>query len=248
MRCILKLAILLTLISGCGRSKDDLNDDNGGGYVPLSEELAQKLITPTIYYIPTNSDTANLNCAQTDVLPMKDKTGKSLANVCRSFMKFCLLNGTCKVQIEGSDGLLNYVLLHYSEVVNDDYIFTRVDEKVCRYGYGTKRTCVDPFYSVAADLSIYKAGTVIFIPSLSGILLPDGTLHSGHFIVRDSGSAIRGYGRFDFFTGFITLDKTLNPLTKAGLAWKGTNLPYFVLSDEHAQPILKSRNYPLLPE
>lgn len=242
MKLIVTLFILFVFTLGCGLSKENFdNREANGGYVPLSDEQAQKLITPTIYYIPVH-DGSNAGCASIDILPMKDQSGKILAVVCRSFMKFCLLNGTCKVQVDGV-----YVLLHYNEVTNGDYIFTRVDEKICPFGYGTKRTCVDPFYSVAADLSIYKAGTVIYVPSLAGILLPSGEFHTGHFIVRDSGGSIKGYGRFDFFTGFVTLDKTINPLTRAGLAWKGTNLPYFVLPEEASLAILKSRNYPLLP-
>ncbi|MBC7421591.1 MAG: hypothetical protein H7328_12760, partial [Bdellovibrio sp.] len=196
MSRILSLILILSFSVGCGRAKidsDDIIDENV--YVPLSEEQAKKLITPTIYYIPQH-DGVNASCAATDVKSMKDKTGRLLATVCPSFLKFCILQGTCKVLV-GS----NFILLHYSQVSNNEYIFTRVDESVCRYGYGTKKACVDPYYSVAADLSIYKAGTVIFIPALVGLLLPDATLHAGYFIVRDTGSAIRGYGRFDFFTG-----------------------------------------------
>ena len=59
--------------------------------------------------------------------------------------------------------------------------------------------CLDPYYSVAADLDIYKLGTVVYVPSFVGVLLPSGVNHDGYFVVRDSGSSIKGYGRFDFF-------------------------------------------------
>ncbi len=229
-------------MASCGRSTKENDSANDNVYVPLSLEQAQKLITPTIYYIPQH-DGVNANCSANDVKAMKDKSGKVLANVCPSFLKFCILQGTCKVLVGQS-----FILLHYSQVLNGDYLFTKVNEGVCRYGYGTKKACVDPFYSVAADLSIYKAGTVIFIPSVVGLLMPDGSFHNGYFIVRDSGQAIKGYGRFDFFTGFTSLDKNQNPLSRAGLAWKGTNLAYFIVVGPEAEQILKSRNYPYLPE
>ncbi len=237
----LTLALMAGALTGCGRSKSDSNDSKKNDYVPLSEEQAKKLITPTIYFIPLH-DGHNNKCTEADLKAMKDKNKNTFAKVCFSFLKFCILQGTCKVLVDSK-----YILLHYSEYVEGEYYFTLVDESVCPYGYGTKRICVDPFHSVAADLSIYKAGTVLYIPAAVGILLPDATLHDGYFIVRDSGGAIKGFGRFDFFTGFTTLDRTQNPLTKVGFAYKGTNTPFFVVEGEEADRILKLRNFPLLP-
>jgi 3D (Asp-Asp-Asp) domain-containing protein len=59
-----------------------------------------------------------------------------------------------------------------------------------------------PCHTVAADVSQYKIGTVIYVPSFRDRLCPqNGQTVDGCFIVGDVGSAIRGRGRFDLFTG-----------------------------------------------
>lgn len=71
---------------------------------------------------------------------------------------------------------------------------------------GATGSCLVPFFSVAADLSVYPAGTIIKVPEIAGqtVYLPPNALpikHPGYFIVGDTGSAIKGQNRFDFFTG-----------------------------------------------
>lgn len=67
--------------------------------------------------------------------------------------------------------------------------------------------CLTPFFSIAADMRIYPAGSLIFVQELAGRLVKmpppsNRTIrHPGYFIVQDQGSAIKGAGRFDFFTG-----------------------------------------------
>jgi 3D (Asp-Asp-Asp) domain-containing protein len=59
-----------------------------------------------------------------------------------------------------------------------------------------------PCRTVAADLTQYKIGTVLFIPALKGRTCPqNGQPVDGCFIVGDKGGAIRGQGRFDMFGG-----------------------------------------------
>ena len=79
-----------------------------------------------------------------------------------------------------------------------------------------------------------------------GLILPDGTVHDGHFVIRDEGGAIKGYGRFDFFTGY-SLSRSDNPLARLGFGDKQTNVSYSVVDGEEAGEVLKMRNFPLLP-
>ena len=59
-----------------------------------------------------------------------------------------------------------------------------------------------PCRTVAADLSHYKVGTVLFIPALKGrICAQNGQPVDGCFVVGDKGGAIKGAGRFDMFGG-----------------------------------------------
>ena len=60
-----------------------------------------------------------------------------------------------------------------------------------------------PYHTIAADLKSHPVGTFIFIPKAKGLLLPDGRIHNGFFVVRDTGGAFRnvGYARIDLFVG-----------------------------------------------
>jgi 3D (Asp-Asp-Asp) domain-containing protein len=71
-------------------------------------------------------------------------------------------------------------------------------------GAGTfnKTNALFPCRTLAADISQYKIGTVIYVPSFKGKLCPqNGQPVDGCFVVGDVGSAITGKGRFDIFTG-----------------------------------------------
>lgn len=75
--------------------------------------------------------------------------------------------------------------------------------KKCRYGLGVRNLCLLPFHTLAADNKVHKAGDIIYIPFVKNakIELPDGTIHSGLFQVRDTGGAFQGVGskRVDMF-------------------------------------------------
>lgn len=68
--------------------------------------------------------------------------------------------------------------------------------------YYNKTNALDPCRTLAADTKVYPVGTVIYVPSMLGKICPQtGKEVDGCFIVGDVGSAIKGQGRFDFFTG-----------------------------------------------
>lgn len=75
----------------------------------------------------------------------------------------------------------------------------------CPTAVGAGGVCLTPFISLAADMNHYLIGDIIEIPALRGkmIKMPDGKVirHPGLLIVEDTGSAIQGANRFDFFTG-----------------------------------------------
>ncbi|MBX3039723.1 MAG: hypothetical protein KF789_03310 [Bdellovibrionaceae bacterium] len=75
----------------------------------------------------------------------------------------------------------------------------------CYTAEGAWGDCLVPFISVAADPRYYRAGDYIRMPGLKGkeITMPDGRVveHPGFLIVQDTGGAIKGENRFDFFTG-----------------------------------------------
>lgn len=80
-----------------------------------------------------------------------------------------------------------------------------IDMGDCETAKGASGNCLIPYVSVAADPAYYQMGDIIEMPSMKGkeITLPSGRKmkHPGYFIVEDTGGAIRGRNRFDFFTG-----------------------------------------------
>ncbi len=109
--------------------------------------------------------------------------------ICQSFRR--------EVRMQGTGTLRNGNLLKYTGTISSS--------DGCNTAIGAAGVCLTPFFSVAADLRYHRAGDIIEIPAMRGriISLPDGRtiVHPGFFIVEDTGGAIRGPNRFDFFTG-----------------------------------------------
>ncbi|MGE3757740.1 MAG: 3D domain-containing protein, partial [Pseudobdellovibrionaceae bacterium] len=194
-------------------------------------------VRPTVYYFPIIEETPK-SCTDSSKRSLLDKNGDALAKVCPETYRACALQGTCMIVRGKNKKSFN--------VAGRDIVqrFMEMKEGECPYGYGVKNICLDPFYTIAADLSIYKPGDVIYMPSLREVDLPNGEKHSGYFVVRDTGNNIKGKGRFDFFTGFLNWRDVQNPFSKIGLASKNTKLEYFKVPEDIAQSILQSRAYP----
>jgi len=245
------VAVILCSLSfmSCAQSgaTGNANTKNSKQNSQLSLEQSKKLMTPTLYVIPTfNID--KMQCSSKKII--KDESGKNLFEACSSVYENCELEGTCQIQQGGKK-----VLLNVGSIQQGQRRFNVVNDSACVYGHGARRDqvagyktmCLDPFRSVAADLRIYNLGDVIYVPAVVGVKLPDGSIHDGYFIVRDTGGAIKGYGRFDFFIGFTAVNSDSNPFKELGFGDKDTNLPYYVVKAPEATEYLKKRNFPLIP-
>lgn len=77
----------------------------------------------------------------------------------------------------------------------------------CPTTKGAAGVCLIPYISVAADARYWNMGDIVSMPGMKGkkVTLPDGKtfLHPGYFIVHDTGGAIKGSNRFDFYTGTL---------------------------------------------
>jgi len=73
-----------------------------------------------------------------------------------------------------------------------------------------------PFISVACDISVYPFGTVFEVSVLDKVEIampPFGQnkmKHPKYVVCEDTGSAIKGEGRFDFYTGSYGLQSKAN--------------------------------------
>lgn len=201
-------------------------------------EFGSSEMSPTIYYKPT-IHVDKKKCSANELADMKDPEGRILTTLCNEDFELCLLQGSCFVEHEGKIKSFNY---HSKK--KGEHRFTEVNLSKCPYGFGVKGHCLDPYFSVAADLTYYSLGDVIFVPRLQGALLPNGEIHDGYLIVRDTGSKIIGPLRFDFFTGFLNHLSPDNPLARIGFGDPKNKFEFKKLSESEAQSIREKRNYP----
>ncbi len=112
----------------------------------------------------------------------------------------------------------------------------------CSTAVGKAGKCLLPFFSIAADPRYHKMGEIIFIESMKDrmIKLPNGQTfkHPGFFVVDDTGKAIKGRNRFDFFTGSMKPSDVNNAFgykSKTGLpSIKSCNREYRVVKNKTA--------------
>lgn len=165
-------------------------------------------VIATIYHVALAS---NHRCDPNARVAMLDKKGGTIAKVCKAFLSQVKMEGTGLI-----DNVHPEILVNVSGTANR---FVVVDRKVCPYGLGRKNMCLLPFITIAADTRYYKVGDVIYVPEVADakIRLPNNEIHQGYFVVVDTGGAIDGTGRFDFFTGEMDAFAPDNPFYQIGL-------------------------------
>ncbi|MBX3018338.1 MAG: hypothetical protein KF767_10640 [Bdellovibrionaceae bacterium] len=195
-------------------------------------------ITPTVYFVAV-IDEDKESCD--DKVGMYLTSGTVSMRVCRRTASFCSEQGSCLIKKGGKWQTFNVV-----RRVNGIDRYVLINDG-CSYGYGVRNICLDPYYSLAADLSVYDPGDVIFIPKLRGLKLPNGARHDGYFIVRDKGRGVKGRGRFDFFSGSKNWGDGSNPFVKMRLNDKDTDMTYHKVAGDLAARVKAKRGYPKLP-
>lgn len=202
----------------------------------------QKMIS-TVYYIPFYNLDRPYACAPGEQkFTVRTLEKSPIAALCRSHIKNCMMQGSCAV-IKDQKRLL----INYRKHVAKEPLFALLEQTECPYGRGPKNVCLEPYYTIAADLNFHKLGDVIYVPDLKGITLPNGEVHDGFLVVRDSGGRIKGRNRFDFYTGFTPYTDSYNPFTRIGLQDKKTGMPYLkVISPWLKDKIKLKRSFPLI--
>ncbi|MES3038280.1 MAG: murein transglycosylase [Bdellovibrionota bacterium] len=229
--------ILSLLVSGC-QNGDPIRDGKSTSIKDI-QALSNGNATPTIYYHPVYYTSKPGRNSGPDFL--KDINGVVLVKITKEQVAACGLQGSCSV-VSGNK------MRHYGvhKKVSGVWRFQERKELPCVYGLGPKNTCVDPFFSVAADLNIHPLGEVIFIKELEGKVLPTGEVHDGFLIVRDSGP--KGVDRFDFFTGFYNPNDPSNTFVQLGLDDPKNKFHYEKITGDAAQQVRSRRNFPMLTD
>lgn len=199
------------------------------------------VLKPTIYFFPIFNEDER-PCVDSIKTTLHGVSNSKLIRICPLTEAGCSLQGSCAIVQNGKLRAFNIIGL--SKGVEH---YFQINDAECRYGYGVNSICLDPYHTLAADMDIYKPGEVIFIPAVQGATLPDGSKHSGYFIIRDAGRGIKGRGRFDFFTGFLHWRDPNNPFSKLGLADSKTNIPYYRVQGETAKKVKAFRAFPGFP-
>lgn len=250
---LILILITIVFLMSCGRGQSDISNTKTEPQRQLTEAEKAYLSTPTIYFLPTYTAVSSNACDESEKLNLMDRTGAVLFRVCKFVYRNCQLNGSCRIERNQK-----YHVVEVDRVDANNIRRFRITTSIhCIYGTGARsdgrnkfsEMCLDPFYSVAADWKHYSLGDVIYLPTLIGLALPDGSLHTGYVIVRDTGGNIKGLGRFDFFTGFLPVNKNKNPFVRIGLSGGGNFFPdYQLVNGTLADAIRRERGFPLLPE
>ena len=201
--------------------------------------LDENELIPTIYYKPTIVLDLN-KCGANELKDFVSPDGAVLETLCEVDFNRCLMQGSCFVA--RPDGTQKSYNVHSKK--DNVFRFIEVDLKRCPYGYGVRNTCLDPYFSVAADLKFYKVGEVIFIPRLVGVQMPNGEIHDGYLVVRDKGGGVEGPVRFDFFTGFYNHLSKDNVMARLGFGDPKNRFEFRRATEEEAAKTRTQRAYP----
>ena len=176
------------------------NSNRAESYTILLDQVPLPDVSPTTYYI---ADEAKTSCKGKylgvvykgdEVSDVLTPGGELIAKVCTRFFKVLSMEGTGRLKDRGQ----GTVTVNWA----GNYRFREMNK--CVFGEGVELDlCLIPFHTIAADLESHELNSVVFIPKAKGIMLPDGRIHNGYFLVRDTGGAFRGRGfnRIDLFVG-----------------------------------------------
>ena len=153
---------------------------------------------------------------------VRDRTGEILARVSAPFLR--------RLNIEGCGRLADGRVVTYDTRVRGTIRYRFTEHA---FGVSHCETPLVPYRTVAVDASVIPLGSMIFVPRVRGLLLPDGTTHDGFFRAEDIGSSIRGE-RIDFFVGFD--DHLDNALTRQERLRHGRPVAVYIASGEMEDP------------
>jgi len=212
-------SLMFFSLTACAQPQD-LEFWVGRGHRSSTDTTKEYRLSPTVYFLyEVRKD--KMTCRAWQIRNFYSASGEKLQSVCQADYQQCLMQGSCDVIENGKVTSLNF----QSRRRGSD-VWSLYDHRRCPDGMGVAGHCLVPYRTVAADLEHWSVGDVIFVPSVVGLELPDGSVHDGYFTVKDTGSAIKGPHRFDFFIGRSATPRIANFFTSLGFGDKNSNLTY----------------------
>ncbi len=182
------------------------------------------------------------------------KSGDADLFVCKRIQDQCRARGICKVKWSYSGKYTDRIFKWHQERLLEEHLV--IGEKksafdlnrLCNQGYAAPGICRDSFHSLAFDPDYYKTGDVVYIPKFKGFEMPDRSVSTGYFVLREP--SLRGKGPLAFALFSENLADTIyqNPIYQWRDRYRGQSesLRVYKVTDEVARLRQASRNYPFV--
>ena len=126
----------------------------------LLDQIPVPDLRPTMYYIANESETSCVGRYNgndfdgSEISEVLTPEGDLIAKVCTRFFKVLSMEGTGVLSDRGQGELtVNWA---------GKFRFRVMDK--CTFGEGVKGLCLIPYHTIAADLTVYPVGTMMYIP------------------------------------------------------------------------------------
>ncbi len=152
---------------------------------------------PTFYRI-LDERAAEWNNGERSV-PLLTTSDEIIAHVTAQFKR--------QLDIEGSARLRDECVVNLHQKIDGSWRYVVAIN--APFGLGVDGYKLVPYRTLAVDPKVIHVGTVLYVPALDGVRLPDGEIHDGFVFAHDEGQSITG-NRVDLFVGFESdIDNTL---------------------------------------
>lgn len=193
-------------------------------------------LLPSTYYlvqeknVPCSGNYRGTTYDGTETSDILDINGNKIDSVCTRFYNHLVMEGSGRLNKSGRKN---------NKTISWAGNFKFKHDKRCQMGAGVSPNyCLLAHHTIAADNKHHQIGDVIYIPSVDGLKLPDGTTHWGFFIVLDTGGGFIGIGdqRVDLFVG---LEKDYKNIFKSAGLNHQTPIKAFKVTGEKKQIFLE---------
>ncbi len=136
-------------------------------------------------------------------VPLLTMSGETIARVTAEFKR--------QLDIEGSAHIHDERVINLHQKTEGGWRY--VVAVNAPFGLGVDDYKLVPYRTLAVDPKVIRVGSVLYMPALDGVHLPNGEIHDGFVFAHDEGQSIKS-NRIDVFVGFES--DVDNTLTRSG--------------------------------